>query len=243
VIAEPRTEPAEVHHREHWLGAVLVAAGSSTRMGGIDKVMADLGGKPVVMHGLETLSACPLISAIAVVCSDENAEIIRADSIALRLETDIRFVPGGPRRRDSVLNGVLALPATVEWVVVHDAARPLLTQDLIVAALAGASETGAAVCAVPVTDTIKRVDGDNHVVETPERDGLVAVQTPQVFRATLLLEAHRQSEEDATDDAALVERLGVIVKVVSGHPENLKITRPFDLAIAEAILALRASEE
>jgi 2-C-methyl-D-erythritol 4-phosphate cytidylyltransferase len=225
------------------LGAVLVAAGSSTRMDGIDKVMADLGGKPVVMHSLELLAGCPLVSAVAVVCSEANEAVIRGQSMPLRLDADIRYVPGGARRRDSVLNGLLALPQQVEWVVVHDAARPRATQDLVVAALAGASETGAAICAVPVTDTIKRVDAENRVVETPAREELVAVQTPQVFRASLLLDAHRWSGDDATDDAALVERLGVQVKVVSGNPENLKITRPFDLAIAEAILASRAARE
>jgi 2-C-methyl-D-erythritol 4-phosphate cytidylyltransferase len=245
VITEPETETEdlpELHHQPHRLGAVLVAAGSSSRMGGVDKTLAVLAGQPVVAYSLGLLAGCPLIDCVAVVCNDENRETVSRLATHHRPDCDIRLAPGGPRRRDSVMNGLLALPSDVEWVLVHDAARPLVTFDLVVAALAGAQETGAAVCALEVTDTIKLVDDDHLVVETPPRSQLWAAQTPQVFRTDLLREAHLRTDEDASDDAWLVEQAGVRVRVVAGSPENLKITRPADLVLAEALLAARGGE-
>jgi len=149
-------------------------------------------------------------------------------------------VRGGERRRDSVRAGLDAL-ADCDYVVVHDGARPLVTKALIDAALAGARETGAALCAVPVSDTVKRTDDAGLVRSTVSRAGLWLAQTPQAFRTELLLRAHEATEIDATDDAALVELLGEPVRVVMGSPRNLKVTTPADLRLAEALLAAGAA--
>jgi 2-C-methyl-D-erythritol 4-phosphate cytidylyltransferase len=145
-------------------------------------------------------------------------------------------VPGGRRRQDSVREGLKA--GGCDWVVVHDGARPLVTPQLIEAGLAAAQETGAAVCALPAQDTVKRVDEEGRVVRTLDRRRLWLVQTPQVFRYDMLLDAHERSRQPATDDAALVERLGQEVRVFPGSPRNLKVTTPDDLALAEALLKL-----
>jgi 2-C-methyl-D-erythritol 4-phosphate cytidylyltransferase len=146
-------------------------------------------------------------------------------------------VPGGARRQDSVRNGLDAL-GPCDWVAVHDAARPFATRDLLLRTLDAAQPTGAAVAAVPVKDTIKRVR-DGAVLQTLPRAELWAVQTPQVFRADLLARAHHATD-DATDDAALVERLGIQVRVAQGAYDNIKITTPDDLALAAWLLDQRA---
>jgi 2-C-methyl-D-erythritol 4-phosphate cytidylyltransferase len=144
--------------------------------------------------------------------------------------------PGGPRRRDSVRLGLEAL-GECRWVVVHDGARPLVTAALIEAGLAAAAETGAAIAAVPLADTLKDVAEDGLIRRTLDRRNLWAAQTPQVFDYDLLREAHRLAEGDATDDAALVEALGRRVKVFPGSPRNLKVTTAADLALAQALAA------
>jgi len=143
---------------------------------------------------------------------------------------DLLVVPGGSRRRDSVCNGLIALGPCV-WVAVHDAARPCATRALLVRTWEAARVSGAAVAAVPVRDTIKRVAA-GVVAETLPRDELWAVQTPQVFRGDLLAAAHRACPDDVTDDAALVERLGIPVRIAEGSYANIKVTMPGDLALA-----------
>ena len=140
----------------------------------------------------------------------------------------------------SVYNGVRALPADVDFVIVHDGVRPFVTDEIIFACLTAADECGAAVAAVPVKDTIKVASEDNFIVETPVRDQLWAVQTPQVFRKSLLEEAHQAAQArqlTATDDASLVEQLGFPVKLVRGSYANLKITTPIDLRVAEVLIS------
>ena len=144
--------------------------------------------------------------------------------------------PGGPRRQDSVRLGLEALPEC-RWVVVHDGARPLVTAALIEAGLAAAAETGAAIAAVPLADTLKEAAEDGLIRRTLDRRNLWAAQTPQVFEYELLREAHRLAQGEATDDAALVEALGRRVKVFPGSPRNLKVTTAADLALAQALLA------
>lgn len=147
-------------------------------------------------------------------------------------------IPGGSRRRDSVAAGLAAVPHTTDWVLIHDAARPLVTPELIERVLARASigDVDGVILAIPVTDTLKRVKEET-VLATVDRDGLVAVQTPQAFRVRVLRAAHSGDTDDATDDAALVERADGTVVAVMGDPMNLKITIPEDLAIARAYLA------
>jgi 2-C-methyl-D-erythritol 4-phosphate cytidylyltransferase len=149
-------------------------------------------------------------------------------------------VPGGARRQDSVRNGLLAL-GPCEWVAVHDAARPFATREVLLRTLAAAQATGAAVPAVPVADTVKRVR-DRIVVETLPRAELWAVQTPQVFRGALLAQAHRAAVDDATDDAALVERLGARVAIAEGAYNNVKITTPEDMARARVLSEVLSTE-
>jgi 2-C-methyl-D-erythritol 4-phosphate cytidylyltransferase len=142
---------------------------------------------------------------------------------------------GGKRRQDSVAAGLDRVD-DCDWVVIHDGARPLVTVDLIEKGLAAARETGAAIAAVPVTDTVKIVDDAEIALRTPERRHLRAVQTPQIFRFDIIKKACEQVSEDVTDDASLVERLGYKVKLYPGSYDNIKVTTPDDLALAEAIL-------
>jgi 2-C-methyl-D-erythritol 4-phosphate cytidylyltransferase len=219
-------------------GAIIVAAGSSQRMGGIDKLLAPLGGRPVIACSIAVFAAHPRIDALAIVISPANEAAIRA--IATDLASEARVVLGGSRRRDSVANGLDAL-GDCDHVLVHDGARPLVTSDLIDAALDGAIQTGAALCAVPVADTVKRAADTGLVASTVNRERLWLAQTPQAFRTDVLRRAHAAHDIDATDDAALVELIEEPVRLVMGSTENLKITTPSDLALAAAILASRSA--
>jgi 2-C-methyl-D-erythritol 4-phosphate cytidylyltransferase len=216
-------------------GGIIVAAGSSTRMGGVDKLLQPLGGRPLLAHSLAVFAGRPRIERLIVVASEANLEAVRALAAYF---AGISVVPGGARRRDSVLCGLQALEGC-DIVVVHDGARPLVTAALIDAALDGALEAGAALCAVPVADTVKRANATGLVEATVARDALWLAQTPQAFRAELLRRAHAATEVDATDDAALVELLGEPVRLVPGSRDNLKVTTPEDLALAEALIAAR----
>lgn len=215
-------------------GAIVLAAGRSERMGGVDKMLAPLGGRPLIAWAVEALVTHPQVGALVVVVSAANEAAIRA--LVAQLAPRAAVVRGGERRRDSVRAGLEALPA-YEYVIVHDGARPLLTRDLVEAALAGARQAGAALCAVPVTDTVKRADDSGLVRGTVARQGLWLAQTPQAFRRDLLLRAHAATDVDATDDAALVEHLGEPVRIVMGSARNIKVTTPQDLRLAEALLA------
>jgi 2-C-methyl-D-erythritol 4-phosphate cytidylyltransferase len=221
-------------------GAVIVAAGSSRRMRGVDKLLAPLGGRPVVAHSIAVFASHPAVDEVVVVTSAANQEAIGA--LAAELAPRARVILGGVRRRDSVRAGLEALTDCV-YVIVHDAARPLVTPAMIDAALEGAREAGAALCAVPVADTVKRSEPSGRVSSTVTREGLWLAQTPQAFRRELLLRAHQTIDIDATDDAALIELLGEPVKLVMGSPRNLKITQPEDLALARAILASLSEEQ
>ena len=217
-------------------GAVIVAAGSSQRMGGVDKIFALLGGKPILARVVDTFQRCKLVDQIVVVPSEPNLEKGRqlvADEGWTKV-TDV--CAGGRRRQDSVVAGLNRLDKC-DWVVIHDGARPLVTVDLIEKGLEAAEETGAAVAAVPVVDTIKVAGDDGIALETPPRQNLRAVQTPQVFRADIIIEAYHKANSDVTDDAMAVEQLGYKVKLYMGSYDNIKITTPDDLVLAEALLA------
>jgi 2-C-methyl-D-erythritol 4-phosphate cytidylyltransferase len=214
------------------VGAIIVAAGESRRMGGIDKVFAPLGGKPVLAWALDAFETCPAISQIVVVVSKNNLERCRKLIVEKGLSKSIEVCAGGRRRQDSVAAGLKLL--NCDWVVIHDGARPLVTRDLIERGLEAAQETGAAVAAVPVTDTIKVANDDGIVLQTPPRQNLWAIQTPQVFRHGLIAEAHKKANSEVTDDASLVEQLGYKVKLYMGAYDNIKITTNHDLLIAES---------
>ena len=216
------------------VGAIIAAAGASRRMGGIDKVFAPLGGKPVLAWVVDAFNGCNSIDQIVVVVSRKNLEKCRQLIADEEWSKPIEVCAGGRRRQDSVAAGLSRLDC--DWVVIHDGARPLVTSTLIERGLRAARETGAAVAAVPVTDTIKLAKSDRIVHQTPPRQNLWAVQTPQVFRYGLIAEAYRKAKEEVTDDASLVERLGYKVKLYMGAYDNIKITNPDDLLIAEAWL-------
>ena len=212
-----------------------MAAGSSRRMGGVDKVLASLGGKPVLARVVDVFQRCPTVHQIVVVVSQQNMEPARQLAVERKWSKITEVCAGGKRRQDSVLAGLGRLDHC-HWAVIHDGARPLLSVDLIERGLEAAGETGAAAAAVPVTDTIKMAGDDRIVHQTPPRQNLWAVQTPQVFRIDIITEAYRQAKGEVTDDASLAEQLGYKVKLYMGAYDNIKITTPDDLAIAEVLV-------
>jgi len=218
------------------VAAIVPAAGRSRRMGGRDKLLASLGGRPLLSWCVETLEACDLISRVVVaVAPDSMARYTRLSG--QRGWRKSVLCEGGPRRQDSV-SSALSLCGDVELVLVHDGDRPFLTVAMIEAGVAAAATTGAAVAAVPVIDTVKVVRKDSFVDRTLDRSVLRAAQTPQVFRREWLEQAHASVEFDVTDDATLVERLGYPVKLYAGAGDNLKVTTPKDLRLARAIARL-----
>ena len=220
--------------------AIVPAAGAGIRFGGaVKKQFIALNGLPILSHTLRALAASKALSAIIVVVPP-GEELRGREALELAgidLETEV--VPGGQARQDSVYIGLQRAKAETDLVLIHDGVRPFVSREVVLATVEAAKEWGAAIAAVPVIDTIKRVDTDGFVVETLQREQLWSVQTPQVFRYALLMQAHRAIRERgivATDDAALVERIGGMVKVVRGSYENLKITSEEDLPLAGLIL-------
>jgi len=222
------------------VGTIIVAAGSSARMAGGDKLFADLGGRPLLARALQPFQDSPLVHRIVLVLSAANLERRRALAEECGIDKLAAACEGGPRRQDSVRLGLEAL-GPCEWVLVHDGARPLVTTELIERGLAAARETGAAVPAVPLADTVKLAAPDGTVERTLDRKGLWAAQTPQVFRYGLLLRAHREVSAEVTDDAAMLEALGLPVKLYEGSAANIKVTTPEDLRLAEALLEAGAA--
>lgn len=211
--------------------AVIVAAGSSARMGS-DKLWATLLDRPVIAHSLAAFAACPEVDAIVVVAPRDRHEAIRA--LGVPATRPLTCVEGGARRQDSVAAGLAAAPEA-GWVLVHDAARPLVTPAVIRRVLAAARADGAAVPVVPLVDTVKRV-ADGRVEATVDRAALRAAQTPQAAAGDILRRAYAEVQADVTDDASLLERLGIPVTAVEGDPANIKITTPPDLLVARALL-------
>jgi 2-C-methyl-D-erythritol 4-phosphate cytidylyltransferase len=214
------------------VAGIVVAAGRGERFGA-PKQFLTLGGVPLLDHAVaRARAACDVLVLVLPAGADWDAD--------REGRADVSVVAGGASRSDSVRAGLAAVPAGSEIVVVHDAARPLASSELFTAVIdAVRAGADAAVPGLAVADTIKRVDGAN-VVETVDRDELVAVQTPQAFRVDVLRAAHG-ALGDATDDAALVEAAGGRVVVVPGDRRNVKVTEPSDLALAEALLAEQAS--
>ena len=217
------------------VGAVIVAAGRSTRMGGVDKTFVPILGLPLVAHTLDRFESFPQVDQIVLVLAEESLDRGR-ELVQERGYRKVAHVcAGDQRRQDSVRNG-LELLSPCEWVLVHDGARPCLDEAMLQRGLDAAAECGSAVAGVPVKDTIKLVSPDLMVNQTPDRSLLWAAQTPQVFQYDLFLEAHRTCTEDVTDDAAMVEALGHPVKMFQGSYQNIKVTTADDLIIAEVFL-------
>lgn len=230
------TRPARKLLKLKSCGAVIVAAGSASRMGGIDKVMANLGGEPMILRTVRAFQNCDAITSIVIVTRED---LIRPISDLCRdMGKVVAVVAGGSSRQESVHLGLNALPKGMKLAAVHDGARPLISWQVIDRVVRAANTYGAAAPAIPVKDTIKVVSG-GLVKETPDRSTLMAVQTPQVFDFDLLRGALKKAEEDGaavTDDCSAVERTGMKIKIVEGDERNLKVTTPMDLKIAELLL-------
>ncbi|WP_317956986.1 2-C-methyl-D-erythritol 4-phosphate cytidylyltransferase [Paenibacillus chitinolyticus] len=228
------------------VGVIVVAAGRGSRMRTVEsKQYLELAGKPILVHTLELFEKMARIDSVVLVTGE--ADVPRCESYASRygLHKVSRVIAGGAERQDSVRSGLEALGADTQWVLVHDGVRPLVTEEQVGACLDKAIDTGAAVLAVPVKDTIKVVSEDGKIMSTPDRKSLWAIQTPQAFRFSLLKEAHEEAVRDGflgTDDAMLVERAGHTVHVVEGDYANIKITTPEDLPWAEWLLGNRRGE-
>ena len=217
------------------VGAIVVAAGASTRMGRVDKVFAPLMGRPLVSYSVDALERCQLIERVVVVLGEHVIE--KGWEVVRRFGWNkVSIVAGGHRRQDSVRAG-LPLLADTDWIVVHDGARPCVTSQMIERGLSEVVRTGAAVAAVPVKDTVKVVNVDMTVVQTPDRERLWLVQTPQVFSRDLLVRAHSEVAQDVTDDASMVEQVGGSVRIFQGSYANVKVTTPEDMEIAEHLLS------
>ena len=220
--------------------AILVAAGSSRRMG-FDKLTADLAGKPVAVHSLLAFEACPSVERIVLVVRQERIAEFEALCRKFEISKLVSLVPGGAERHLSVWNGIQAAQSR-DYLAVHDAARPLITPAAIEACLTKAKHHGASACAAPVADTLKRASADGVVTGGVERDHLWAMQTPQIFQAELLERAYQQilrTKEAVTDEVSAVQRLGVSVVLTRIDEPNFKITHPRDLDLAQLVLQSR----
>ena len=217
-------------------GAVIVAAGSASRMGGIDKVMAPLNGEPMIARTVRAFQNCDAISEIVVVTREDL--ILPITSLCAQMDKVQAVVAGGSSRQESVHLGLNALSDKCKLAAIHDGARPLISWQVIDRVVRAANTYGAAAPAIPVKDTIKVVQG-GVVKETPDRASLQAVQTPQVFDFDILRGALKKAKQDGaqvTDDCSAVERIGLTVKIVEGEERNLKVTTPLDLKIAQLLL-------
>ena len=230
------TRPARKLLKLRCCGAVIVAAGSASRMGGIDKVMAPLGGEPMIVRTVRAFQDCDAIREIAVVTREDLIRPIT--SLLSSMDKVIAVVAGGASRQESVHLGLNTLSKKVQLAAIHDGARPLVSYEVIDRTVRAANTYGAAAPAIPVKDTIKRVQG-GVVTDTPDRASLRAVQTPQVFDFDLLRGALKKAKEEGaqvTDDCSAVEHTGMKIKIVEGDERNLKVTTLLDLKIAELLL-------
>ena len=217
-------------------GAVIVAAGSASRMGGIDKVMAPLGGESMIVKTVRAFQNCEAIAEIIIVTRQDLVTPIQ--ELCREMDKVRAVVTGGASRQESVWLGLNAFSGKIQLAAVHDGARPLISWELIDRTVRAANSYGAAAPAIPVKDTIK-VERSGLVESTPDRSRLRAVQTPQVFDFDLLRGALQKARDDGaevTDDCSAVERLGMKIRLVEGEERNLKVTTPLDLKIAELLL-------
>ena len=208
----------------------------------VEKQFLHLNGMPVLSHTLKVFDASPEIDGVVLVVAPQQHQVLREEVLdTYPCDKLFRVVDGGHQRQDSVGCGLDAIPQECELVVVHDGVRPLVDIDLLGTVVRTAQRHGAAIAAIPAGDTVKRVQ-EGLVTETLERETIWLAQTPQAFHTSLLRQAYKKVLRDqivVTDDAALVERMGVDVHLVHGSPENIKVTTPTDLVVAEAILAHR----
>jgi 2-C-methyl-D-erythritol 4-phosphate cytidylyltransferase len=220
--------------------AIVLGAGQGLRFGGtVRKQYVRLRGKPVLWWSLSAFNACPSIGTLILVAPKEDLPRLRKQAALWRFPKLTAIVAGGKERSDSVKEGLKAIPSSYAWVAVHDGVRPLITSTQIDAVLSAARKHQAAIAATPSRDTIKIADDGSFVRSSPDRRTVWQAQTPQIFSRSLLEHAHRL-KGTVTDDAQLVERAGVKVKLVDTSAENIKVTHPMDLKMAEIILKGRS---
>ncbi len=222
---------------------LIACAGSGRRMGAErNKLLLEVAGRPVLAWTLEAALACGDIRWIGIVGQPIDQAAIEGLVAAVNPDRPVVWIQGGDTRQESVSNGLAALPPEASSVLIHDGARCLVDPDLISRCAQAVAAGAAVIAAAPVTDTIKRVDGDGVIQDTPDRSQLWGAQTPQGFPVQQLRDAHARAVAEGwsvTDDASLFERLGWAVQVIEASPSNIKITTPFDLTIAAAVLAGR----
>jgi len=227
--------------------ALVPAAGRGLRMGGsVPKQYLSIGGEPLIVQSLRTLQAAPVVGQIILAVPSADIEYCQREIVLRHRFTKVtKVVAGGAERQDSVRHALAQVPSDTDIVLIHDAVRPFVTQRMIEEVVAASWKEGAAIIALPMRDTVKQVRTDGMIERTVDRTPLWLAQTPQAFRRDWIETAHRNAHAEgvrATDDAFLVEWLGHLVAVVEGSGENIKVTRPEDLVIGEAILASRMKE-
>ncbi len=220
--------------------AVVPAGGSGTRMGGkVPKQFLNLNGNPILYYTLKTMQDCGIISELILVVPEKEYDAACADWLG-NPKIVTKVVIGGEKRQDSVYNGFAEVSPQTEIVLVHDGVRPFLSSRMIRESVDAAQKFGAAITAIPVNDTIKRVDSSGMVSQTIDREGLWRVQTPQAFQYAILKEAFTKANSEnfyGTDEGTLIEHLGKPVKIVEGSEQNIKITRPEDLEMSETFIS------
>jgi len=239
----PRVEP--ISRQAPLVVALVPAAGRGLRMGGsVPKQFLSLGGEPLIVQSLRTLQAAPVVDQIVLAVPLADVEYCADEIVSRHRFTKVtKVVAGGAERQDSVRYALAQVHSDTEIVLIHDAVRPFVTLQMIVEVVAAARKEGAAIIALPMRDTVKQVRTDGMIERTVDRTPLWLAQTPQAFRLDWIETAHTKAHAEgirATDDAFLVEWLGYSVAVVEGSGENIKVTRPEDLVIGEAILASRS---
>lgn len=228
-------------YRENFVSVIIAAAGMSNRMGSkINKQFIVIDNKPILAHTIEKFEDCRYVDEIIVVSKEQEVEYCRKEIVrkyGYRKVTNI--IKGGKERQDSIYNGIMALNERTDIVLTHDGARPFVRMESIISGIEGALEHGACVIGVPLKDTIKVIEDNNQVHHTPNRALLWAAQTPQCFQIDLLKEGYEYAISEGilgTDDSSLVEKKGYPVKMIMGTYDNIKITTPEDLVVAESIV-------
>lgn len=222
------------------VSAIIVSAGKGARMNDtFRKQYMDLSGLPVVAHSVITFEKCTSIEEIFMVVPEEDIDYCQKEILSLlELKKAVHLVPGGVQRQDSVYNGLQAIDKNTDTVVIHDGVRPFIQADDLMACIQGSKDFGACILGIPASDTLKRVGKSEIIKGTLTRDRIWLAQTPQAFRYDLILKAHEAAQRDGyigTDDASLLERLGMDVKIITGSRLNIKITLKEDLAVARAL--------
>ena len=223
------------------VAALVPAAGRGERLGpGAPKAIREIAGTPMLVHAVKALAASPVVDVVVVAAPSDYREDVGSLLQPQEFSAEVFVVAGGESRSESVARALIALPDDVDVVLVHDAARPLIRPEVITNVVAAVRNGHAAVVpVVPLVDTIRTVGGDASLGATVSRDSLRAVQTPQGFTRDVLQRAHAEVDAPVTDDAGMVERLGVAVHAVDGHEDAFKVTRPLDVVLAEALIEHR----